>query len=221
MNDELQWVDASVRTPPDESLWMVVEDLGGEGRAAEMVAGFYADGEYHVGSTMAGDPLPDDKVVRFWAIPTWPTGYDESGIWQGDVVPVKPVFTLDGITFTAEKCVDGVLVNPVLPARFDTTANEERPPSHNKWWNRPFIVTETVEALDAFYAGRTDEHAEAGRKLWAENREKWMKSWPNGTRYETRCLDGGAWDRSTSWGMFPTLEEALLTAATGPRWRNT
>ncbi len=78
-----------------------------------------------------------------------------------------------------------------------------------------------MEALDAFYAGRTDEHAEAGRKLWAENREEWMKSWPNGTRYETRCLDGGAWDRSTSWGMFPTLEEALLTAATGPRWRNT
>lgn len=89
-----------------------------------------------------------------------------------------------------------VPINPQLPDDFDCTDNRSRPGSHLKWWNRPYIETET----------------------WKEGhscpREKWFTSWPSGTRYDVRCLDGGAWDRPTCWGMFGTLEEALACART-------
>lgn len=129
-------------------------------------------------------------------------------------------FKIDGLTYKAENCVGGVLVNPVLPKLFDDTPNDSRSAAQlKKWWGRPFIRTMTVEEWDKFYAERTDEYAEAGRKHWADNRSEWMKEYPSGTRYETRCLDGGAWDRSTSWGMFPTLELALACSNTGPSYR--
>ena len=120
-------------------------------------------------------------------------------------------------TYIAEKFADGVPINPVLPRRFDATPNDERPKSHQKWWHVPYVVTETVETFDEFYGKRTDEHAEAGRKQWEISRARWMKAYPTGTRFEVRCLDGGAWDRSTSWGMFATLEEAIDCAKNGPR----
>jgi len=132
-----------------------------------------------------------------------------------------PKFTYaNGLVFTAEDQVDDVLINPKLPRRFDDTPNEVRPGSHAKWRGFPYIVTETVEALDAYYAGRTDEYAAAGLKMWKnEGRAKWMQAWPSGTRYTVRCLDGGAWDRSTNWGSFPTLAAAVECANTGPSWR--
>lgn len=131
---------------------------------------------------------------------------------------MKRLHTAQGYIF-ADQVVDGVPVNPRLPAAFDDTANDYRPDSHRKFWNVPFIVTETVENLDAFYAGRTDDYAEGGRRIWTEGRETWLKAWPSGTRYEVRCLDGGAWDRATSWGMFPSLDAALDVARSGPSWR--
>lgn len=130
-------------------------------------------------------------------------------------------FTLDGHNFTAEDCLDGVLLNPELPNDFDSTPNDARPNSQSKWWNIPYIRTSSVEEWDSTYAARTDDHAEAGRAYWAEARAKWMEAWPTGVRYEVRCLDGGAWDRSTSWGMFSTLELAIACAQTGPTWRTT
>lgn len=119
----------------------------------------------------------------------------------------------------AAEFVCGVPINPMLPPGFDNTRNEERPASHRKFWNVPFIVTSSVADLDKYYAERTDAYADAGRKEWETNgRAQWMRAWPSGTRYETRCLDGGAWDRSTSWGMFASLEEAI-DCASGPGWR--
>lgn len=77
-------------------------------------------------------------------------------------------------------------------------------------------ITEIVANLDRYYAEPTDEHADKGREHWTDARPEWMAAaWPGGTRYETRCLDGGAWDRSTSWGMFATLDEALMRAKQG------
>lgn len=131
-----------------------------------------------------------------------------------------PKYRYKDDTYTAKDQVEGVLIDPILPRNFDSTPNEKRPDSQTKWWGFPFIVTMTVEEWDAMYAKRSDEHAEAGRKHWEEARPKWMEAWPTGTRYETRCLDGGAWDRSTSWGMFPTVEAAVECAKTGPRWRS-
>jgi hypothetical protein len=66
------------------------------------------------------------------------------------------------------------------------------------------------------YAARTDEYAEQGRELWQADRKEWMRAYPSGIRYETRCLDGGAWDRSTTWGTYATLDEAIHAAKT--RW---
>jgi hypothetical protein len=45
-----------------------------------------------------------------------------------------------------------------------------------------------------------------------ERKKSWLKAWPTGFRYDVRCLDGGAWDRSTNHGMFKTFEEALIIA---------
>lgn len=112
----------------------------------------------------------------------------------------------------AEQIINGVPINPRLPENFDATANDFRPASHLKFWHLPYIVSDTVEALDAFYAGRTDAYAEEDRKHWIEGRKQWMAAWPSGTRYTVRCLDGGAWDRSTNWGSFASLETAIEVA---------
>lgn len=117
-----------------------------------------------------------------------------------------PDYVIRGCTFTADNCISGILVNPTLRPGFDVTPNSERSRSEiNKWWNQPFIVTETVEMLDQIYA-----ESEAVNKFWInDGRAGWMKAWPSGTRYEARCLDGGAWDRATSLGMFATVGEAI------------
>jgi hypothetical protein len=47
--------------------------------------------------------------------------------------------------------------NPKLPPDFDDTPNERRPPSHQRWWHQPFIVTVTVESWDAHYATLADD----------------------------------------------------------------
>lgn len=112
----------------------------------------------------------------------------------------------------AEYYASGVPVNPVLPKGFESTPNGARPKSHQKFWNVPFIETDTVEKWDEFYAERTDEFADKGRELWAEGRKKWLEAYPSGTRYDVRCLDGGAWDRSTWWGSFDNINDAVKMA---------
>ena len=118
-------------------------------------------------------------------------------------------FTVNGKKFQAENCVNGVLINPKLPKMFDNTPNEDRPASQAKWEMRPYIVTDSVEDSDLFYAERTDEYAEAGRSMWAARRNKWLEAWPEGVRYDVRCLDFGAWDRSTCWGAYASLDAAI------------
>jgi hypothetical protein len=128
-------------------------------------------------------------------------------------------FRILGMTFYARAKVGGVLINPRLPKDFDNTSNDWRPASHQKWWGLPYIETMSVEDWDHYYAERTDEWAKEGRELWAERRHEWLAAWPSGTRFDVRCLDGGAWDRSTCWGMFATLSEAIECASSGPAWR--
>ena len=85
-------------------------------------------------------------------------------------------------------------IDPKLPAKFESTDNEKRPVTHLRWWYRPFIRTCSWESWHS-----QDE----------ERKAEWYKHWPSGIRYEVRRLDGGAWDRTTNHGMFPTLEEAM------------
>lgn len=122
-----------------------------------------------------------------------------------------PRFSIKGHRLTAERVEQGIPINPALPKNFDNTPNEERLDSF--WWHQPFIVVQTVEDWDKFYQERKGEYAAKGLESWQnEGRAMWMKAWPSGNRYDVRCLDGGAWDRSTNWGMYATLQEALETA---------
>lgn len=126
-------------------------------------------------------------------------------------------FTLDGHKFQAQDCVDGVLIDPKLPRAFDDTPNEVRPKSQGKWIMRPYIVTDSVESWDAHEAQRTDEYAVASRARWVEDRVKWLQAYPSGVRYDVRCLDYGCWDRSTNWGAYQSVEEALAAIQGRPR----
>ena len=92
---------------------------------------------------------------------------------------------------SSTQIIDGIHVNPELPAEFDNTPNEARPKSHMVWWGVPFIVS------------HTDDHP------------RFLEHWKSGTRWDVRCLDGGAWDRSTCWGQYGSLEEAVKAAKSG------
>lgn len=92
-------------------------------------------------------------------------------------------YEIDGYMFSAGNCIDGVLINPVLPEMFDQTPNDERSREEkDRWWDRPYIVSDK------------NDH------------------WPQGVRYAVRMLDGGAWDRSTGHGMYGSISEALARA---------
>jgi hypothetical protein len=84
----------------------------------------------------------------------------------------------------------GIPFNPHLPPNFDCTSNELRPASHRVWWNRYFIRAETMDESSLYYV-------------------RWLASWQSGIRYDVRCLDGGAWDRSTNLASFDTVDAAI------------
>lgn len=50
-------------------------------------------------------------------------------------------FQLGGHTFQAADCIDGVLVDPVLPEKFNFCEDEDRPASHDRWRGQPYIVS--------------------------------------------------------------------------------
>ncbi len=89
---------------------------------------------------------------------------------------------------------DIIPINPCQRDDFDSTPHEHRDPLElDHWWNMPYV--QTCEWSDI---GSDDEH-----------REQWFAHWPSGIRYTVRCLDGGAWDRSTNRGSFSSLEQAV------------
>jgi hypothetical protein len=96
--------------------------------------------------------------------------------------------------FECDDVVDGVPVNPKLPGNFDSLANQARPARQRAWWGVPFILT------------------------YKDNHPKFLEVWKCGVRYDVRCLDGGAWDRSTWWGAGVSLEAAVAIAQGGPIW---
>lgn len=93
--------------------------------------------------------------------------------------------------FQCASIIDGVAVDPNLPPNFDSMANDSRPVRHLAWWGIPFI------------------------QVTANSSPQFKTLWPEGHRYDVRCLDGGAWDRSTAWGALPSLQEAVALAKDG------
>lgn len=116
--------------------------------------------------------------------------------------------------------VNGIPVDPELPEMFDQTPNDERPDSHQVWWYRPYIETETWEPESfeqyrerlAGYGYEPDHTADEWRERQEKSRAGWFEAFPEGTRYMVRCLDGGAWDRSTCYGVFDNLDDAVSQA---------
>lgn len=51
-------------------------------------------------------------------------------------------FLINACVYEAEDCQRGVFIDPVLPAGFHSTANEDRPFSHMLFWQMPYIVTD-------------------------------------------------------------------------------
>lgn len=92
-------------------------------------------------------------------------------------------FEIDGYKFFAENCIDGILINPKLPEDFYIRDISDREPLElSVWMNRAYILAEKHEAF------------------------------ASGIRYSVWCLDGGAWDRPTSFGHYHDLDSAFTKA---------
>lgn len=119
-----------------------------------------------------------------------------------------------------QECIDGVPINPNLRPDFDNTENGLRDDLEvSDWWGRPYIVTESwedneeswdefVERCKQFPSMELGEQSDF-EKNQAERKQSWLETFPTGVRYEVRCLNGGAWDRSTLWGVVGSLDEAM------------
>lgn len=113
------------------------------------------------------------------------------------VAPTTPkTYDLRGVIVRAKDLVDDVLVDPILPAGFEETDNKLRPFEQAVWWGVPFIRTHQPKNPTA----------------------EFLSKFPTGTSFTLRCLDGGAWDRSTWWGEFATIGEAVAEAKRRPTY---
>lgn len=114
-------------------------------------------------------------------------------------------------------------LNPELRPGFDSTPNDDRADLEiEHWWNKPYIVTQQFCMRDRSYTAYVERLKSSDFKIdteeeWTSKIEKqmtsWMAAWPSGTRYDVRCLNGGAWDRSSCIGMYATLGDAILAAS--------
>lgn len=123
-----------------------------------------------------------------------------------------------------------MLINPQLPDHFFNLDNGLRSQSEiEKYWDVPIILTDKYQENDTWedYQERTAGiHADFIKKTeddfnhWIQDRkDSWFKAFPTGIAYRVHCLDGGAWDRPTSWGSFASLEDAIACCEQGPSWR--
>ncbi|MBR9871492.1 MAG: hypothetical protein GYB26_10165 [Gammaproteobacteria bacterium] len=120
--------------------------------------------------------------------------------------------------------VNGFPINPTLRPGFDATANEDRDPLEaHEWWGLPYIQTDSWDKREMGDRQHREwlkvkrpeyvtlDDAEFEKDL-AKRKKHWFEDYPSGTRYTMRCLDGGAWDRSTWRGDFSSLEAAIEAA---------
>ena len=121
--------------------------------------------------------------------------------------------------------VKGIFINPNLRYDFDSTPNSDRESLETEhWYGRAYIVTDELR-LETYqeFVHRVSEPdpkypLESESEFNERNRQSkasWLEAWPTGVRYEVRCLTGGAWDRSSSQGMFASLDEAIERIESG------
>lgn len=113
-------------------------------------------------------------------------------------------FELGGFIFTAEDCIDSILLNPLLPDSFDNTPHRNRPVEQvDAWRHRPFVVTHTYTEWPVLLDEKDEQY----------RRSVWFRRWPTGIRYSVRCLDFRSEGRSTIIGHYKTLDIAIEHAS--------
>ncbi|WP_175771416.1 hypothetical protein [Burkholderia ambifaria] len=92
-------------------------------------------------------------------------------------------FSIDGHTYVAKACVDGILVDPQLPTNIGQMSGGEICRVHREWWNRPFVITvePMAEACESLALGET-------RDRWLDDGgQHWMVLARVNVWYEARC----------------------------------
>jgi hypothetical protein len=121
----------------------------------------------------------------------------------------------------AADCLNGVLVDPVLPERASEGPIALMPEEIDLWIGRPYIISTTfAENLDLYSPMKLGCPSTGDL---AAKQEKWIREeyrrYPSGVSYQVECLDWGVIDRPQDWGVFTTLDEAVECGRTGPPWR--
>ena len=122
-----------------------------------------------------------------------------------------------------EWVTEQIPLNPKLRDDFDVTPNESRDDLEiEHWWGKPYIVAQFVTLTDRNYSAfveRVESYGSPNTVSEKEWNDKYSglnmkdKSCTYGVAFIVRCLDGGAWDRSTWKGQFNNLTDAILCAA--------
>jgi len=113
-------------------------------------------------------------------------------------------------------------LNPRLRENFDATPNDSRDDLEvAHWWGKPYIEANFVTLTDRNYFAFT-ERMKSYSSDDVISEEEWNevfsgsqmnnKECNHGAIFVVRCLDGGAWDRSTWKGQFNSLTEAISCA---------
>lgn len=121
-----------------------------------------------------------------------------------------------------EWVTEQIPLNPKLRDDFDETPNESRDDLEiEHWWNKPYIVAQFVTLTDRNYSAfvkRLESYSSENTVSESEwnNKHSGLKMDDKystyGVSFIVRCLDGGAWDRSTWKGQFNNLVDAILCA---------
>ena len=130
----------------------------------------------------------------------------------------------EGSIYSSKGTAFKIYINPKVPEWMDYKDLNDRSASHmDKWFGRAYIRTEEFgedtyqdyrermaytqeESYEGDYTLETEEEFNTRR---TKEKEQWLEWWPDGVRYDVRCLDGGAWDRTTNKGSYKTLDEAM------------
>ncbi|MFU2512471.1 hypothetical protein [Pseudoalteromonas sp. ASV78] len=121
-----------------------------------------------------------------------------------------------------EWVTEHIPLNPNLRDDFDFTPNKERDGLEiEHWWGKPYIVAEFATLSYRNYSTYREELESRGSTDIVSEKEFHEKysdlsmedpSCIHGVTFVVRCLDGGAWDRSTWKGQFNNLTDAISWA---------
>lgn len=113
-------------------------------------------------------------------------------------------YIIDGLKFSAKECIDGILIDPVLPLGFmSNDATEMKPEDIAAWWNRPFVQVDR---------GETGNDSLFSELELTQIKTKFSEEWPHGGMFKLYVLDNAKEVGPTLRGCFKNIESALASA---------